>query len=285
MLSIRQYQSDQLDHIVHRILQCAAIEKLYLHGIRFQQQNSLSVFTGRSSQQHRVLQYHFLALLEQGQEYITSATQDKIENGCRAITSVSACVLGMKQFNEWLSSGYSFAHQIFHNALLCHDAGTIPFASPGRYHQPGSHELKLWRDRAKHFFAGAEQYISQKQYALAAFMLHQCTEQSLIALIMAATGFRAPWHKMERLINMALPLSEGLDEIFPRDTEKEEGLFRLLQNAYTQPRYRHDYEISATEILTLADRVRRVMELTKPVKKEGMIELVLVSPERMSILG
>jgi HEPN domain-containing protein len=282
MCSLRQYHSPQLVQLVHRIVQCTPPEKLYLHGIRFDHQYGLSVFNGHTGHRQRVLQYHFLALLPMGGEGLLNTLQDKIETACRPIAAVTAVALSMKQFNEWLHDGYSFAHHIYHNALLCHDAGAIGFAAPGKYHHPAARVLKPWRKRANEFLAGAQQYINRREYPLAAFMLHQAAEQSLIALIMTATGYRAPWHKMDRLWGMALSVTESISNVFPRDTEKEEMLFRLLQNAYTQPRYRDDYTISEVEIKTLYCRVEQLLQLTKEGKEKEW-QLMLVTPESVPV--
>lgn len=115
------------------------------------------------------------------------------------------------------------------------------------------------------FLAGAELYRLRKQYALAAFLLHQAAEQCLEALVKTGTGFSTHTHSIDRLMRYAALVSYRVADLFPQQTEKDKHLFRLLQKAYIDGRYA-DYSIGEPELDCL---IKRVEELQRVVMAFG----------------
>lgn len=110
------------------------------------------------------------------------------------------------------------------------------------------------------FLAGAELYTVRKQYKLAAFMLHQTAEHSLLTLLQVTTGMRVNTHNLDRLIRYASMVSYKLQHIFPRNKDNEKRLFKLLQHAYSDARYKDDYSIHFQEVEALTKQVNELKE-------------------------
>lgn len=121
-------------------------------------------------------------------------------------------------------------------------------------------------EKAREFLTGSELYRLRKQYAMAAFMLHQSAEQALHTLLKAGTGYHAHTHSIERLLLYASLVSYQLLDLFPRQTERDKRLFTLLQKAYIDTRYK-DYSISDDELLCLSEKVKHIHRLLAEVEK------------------
>ena len=119
------------------------------------------------------------------------------------------------------------------------------------------------KNKVVEFLAGAELFIIRKQTKLAAFMLHQATEQCLHALFELNTGMYLTTHNIDKLLRYCSMICYRLPEIFPRTNEKDERLFQLLQKAYVGWRYDKNYSITVTELQEIREKVMELKELLK----------------------
>jgi hypothetical protein len=58
--------------------------------------------------------------------------------------------------------------------------------------------------------------------------------------------------------------------IFPRNSDREERLFQLIQKAYIGTRYKEDYKVIVEHLLVLTERVRALEELVKEARKASL---------------
>ncbi len=94
-------------------------------------------------------------------------------------------------------------------------------------------------------------------------MLHQAAEQALITLLKITTGLHLNTHSLDRFIRCGSMVSDKLALLFPRNSEKNERLFQLIQKAYIDTRYKDDYSISVDNLLILTERVRALENIVK----------------------
>ena len=192
--------------------------------------------------------------------------QDQIEQHCSSVMPVTIILLETSMFNDWLATGHLFARSVYHSAIPVFEAGNLSLAPVGDYDAETElkNQEKLYRDglnKSQEFLAGADLFRIRKQYRLAAFMLHQATEQALGTLVKIGTGYHCCTHNIERLLRYAGMVSYQIPDIFPRKTESEKKLFNLLQKAYIDSRYREDYTIGFTDLLKLTERVRIIQDI------------------------
>jgi HEPN domain-containing protein len=109
--------------------------------------------------------------------------------------------------------------------------------------------------KANSFLEGALRFHEGSEYALAAFMLHQAMEHGINAILVPLMHFRMKTHNLHKLLRFLRRFSTDLYDIFPRDTEKELIMFRLLQRAYVHARYKDNYVVSAGDSEALTNRV------------------------------
>lgn len=262
--AMNQYsQSTYQQCLVDSIVKAVNPEMIFLLGAAVYHRSSKSIFQTSAAVSQYMTDHILLVLLENLDNREPHEWQDKIENQGMPVTSI---VLSVYTFNEWLKAGHRFAVNVQQSAEIIYDSGKHPLqgSSTATPHDEQIGIEKYWRDgitKAKEFLAGSELYRIRKQYAMAAFMLHQSAEQSLHTLLKVGTGYHANTHNIERLLRYAGLVSDQLSNIFPQKTEADKQLFHLLQKAYSDVRYKADYTISYDQLLCLTEKVRYMHEV------------------------
>jgi len=96
--------------------------------------------------------------------------------------AVTVWCMSLQIFNEQLAQAGYFACEVYTKAeriFMEKNAGFVPPVITPVFNKY-QHQ---WYQRALEFYAGAELYIIRKQYALAAFHLHQCAEQCFTSIV------------------------------------------------------------------------------------------------------
>lgn len=268
----------QLQEIVNIIVKAVSPEHIFLLGANFTRHQLYNIFSESPATYGQVTHYDLLVLLPADEKRSPDEVQDVIENRCRAHTPVTAIIFYMNQFNELLAAGHSFCCEVYESALSVYDAEHVLLREP-RFPERTALELQAkevfakWYGGAEEFFAGAELYLMRKQLKMAAFMLHQVAERCFVGLIQVMTGYRAGTHNLDKLLRYARSFSAELCLLFPRNNEKEEQLFRQLQKAYIHSRYKDDYSVSEQELLTLKDRLAKMLDVVKQVCEKRIASL------------
>ncbi len=258
--------------MVDIIVREANPDLIYLLGASISRRRSESIFQQCAPTSHYIANCCLCILMQDLVNKETHDWQDKLENNCRALLPVTIIVLQKKTFDEWLINGHRFARNVQHTAPIIYKAAKFDLpdcASTNDEEQLKSLE-KLHLDglrKSQEFLAGSELFRIRKQYAIAAFMLHQCVEQSLHTLLKIGTGYHVNTHNIDRLIRFASLVSYQLPDVFPQNTEIEKRLFSLLQKAYIDPRYK-DYQITNDDLLLLTERAKQIVTIVSEVGKQ-----------------
>ncbi len=266
------YQTPLFMNLIDAIEREVAPEKIYLLSVSTHKHYSENIFTQHPIESDRPSQFDLLILLAENEQRNRDVLQDIIENKCSEGGFVTVLIFPLHQFNKWLMSGHPFAYRVYHTAQLCYDAGRVPLAIPDQYNREEV-QNRLFMDfnrnmqLASEFLSGAELFTIRKQLPLAAFHLHQATEQLYTGIIRMITGLRVQTHNLDKLYRYSRHLREGLTDVFPRDNQDEKHVFKLLQKAYIESRYRNDFKIRQEEVSLLHDRVRKLSEVCEHIKR------------------
>lgn len=243
------------------IIDTAAPDAIYLLGTQWHQRRTESIFNTTASAATQIPgSCLLLVLCPTLHGAAPHEWQDKIETHCSVALPVTTLVMETTVFLEWLREAHRFALQVQSSAGCWYSRIDIPetnIPTP----QPDQSCLRTGIARAREFLAGAELYCIRKQYPLAVFMLHQCTEQALHAIIRFGTGYCFHTHNIERLLRWAGFVVPAVQEIFPQHTDVDKRLFHLLQKAYVGGRYEAEFRIGFVEVRELRERVRRLVEI------------------------
>jgi len=257
-------QHEQLNNeILQRVLQIVPINRLYLLGLTTTSSRTETLFSVQSATRTEVKHYYLMALVEKKEEHTISSIQDKIESRLQHFLRVTAIVLSVVQFSKWLIEGHPFAAAIYDKAFLLYQCGDMSLPLPAAPNKEvikkeAEQLFKQTKAKVQEFLAGAELYTIRVQYKMAAFMLHQAAEQALRTMLIINTGLRINTHSIDRLVRYSSMFTFELQDIFPRNSEKQTHLFKLLQNAYIDTRYKEDYYIRLDDLIKLRKQVEKL---------------------------
>jgi len=251
---------------VNTIRQSANPDMVFLLGASRYRRRSESIFQYTAPSSMYIGDLFLLILISDLGNKTLADWQDKIEVNCRHLGTGSVWVVATTSFQEWLKQGHSFAVQVWQKAVRWFDNGTITcVTAPAEDLAAETEAIEKNRvagkNRAKEFLVAAELFIARKQFGMAAFMLHQCTEQTLITLVKAQTGYYANTHSIDRLLRLAELVSYQIRDRLPRNTEQQKSRFTLLQKAYIEARYKPDFKVTESDIEYLLQVVKDVFEL------------------------
>jgi hypothetical protein len=81
-------------------------------------------------------------------------------------------------------------------------------------------------------------------------------------------------HNLETLGRRVASMDGRFLQIFPRDTEEQDRLFKLLKHAYVDARYKKEYTITKKELEYLAKCVKKLQRLTKRICTEKIASFI-----------
>ena len=126
---------------------------------------------------------------------------------------------------------------------------------------------------ATYFYDDCITNLKRGRYHQALFYLHQATENFIktIPLVYVLYGYKE--HDLEFLIEKCKPYTLDLAKVFPRDTDEEERLFKLLQRAYIEARYnKKNFAVTKADIDVLIPRIELLRDIVEKVCRERIDE-------------
>ncbi|MDD5597552.1 MAG: HEPN domain-containing protein, partial [Victivallaceae bacterium] len=188
-------------------------------------------------------------------------------------TRLSIIMHSIDEVKAAIKRGNYFFCDIKKEGILLH--------SSGRFRLPAVKELDMkqrldnarrdfsnWFESANEFLDTTFDDIKKKRYKKAAFELHQATERFYHTVLLVFTGYKPKLHDLEELGVKVNHLSLEFKGIFPQNTDEEKRLFKLLRSAYVGARYDMNYKITPDELEYLAERVKKLRDISEKVCKE-----------------
>ncbi|MGN6212717.1 HEPN domain-containing protein [Parafilimonas sp.] len=237
--------------------------KIFLLGSSLISRRTETVFMADAPTCSHVGHYYVLVVINSLE---TNSVQDKIENRCKNFIPTTAVILNENRFDKWIMEGHPFVRTVYERAVMLYgekEKRLLPDTSNAAAIEKENNEIyTAGLNKAEEFLAGAELYRIRSQNKMAAFMLHQAAEQSLITLLKLKTGWHVNTHNLDKLYRYCCMVCYKLPElIFGNNKDRNKQLFHLLQRAYVEARYRGDYNVNAFEVKTMEEMVKRVYEV------------------------
>jgi HEPN domain-containing protein len=186
--------------------------------------------------------------------------QSKLEDILQPFADITCWCIPLGVFNEQSSKGDHFVANVFNNAERPYIAEDADLVTPQKINSLPYQSQ--WYRRALEFYAGAELYIIRKQYAIAAFQLHQCAEQAFTGIVYNNCGYRPSTHNLLLLYKYACWFEPLLHQLF---TKNEESALHLLQDAYAGSRYTNEYTIKGKQLELLKEKMQQLLDTSKMV--------------------
>jgi HEPN domain-containing protein/predicted nucleotidyltransferase len=208
--------------------------------------------------------YDLLVVVESAEAAEDHALWARVEAAVRAIatpTPVTMIVHDFRELNQQIRRGQFFFAEVWEQGVVLYDSRRFTLArpkatTPEERKALAEEYFEHWFKSAYGFFKNYKFSLGEGDRAIAAFQLHQATENYFATALLVFTATKPRIHDLEELGRMVAPLHPLLAEPFPRGTEDDERLFKLLKRAYIEARYSKSYRITAEELGTLGERVR-----------------------------
>ncbi|MET3900853.1 putative nucleotidyltransferase/HEPN domain-containing protein [Devosia sp. UYZn731] len=130
------------------------------------------------------------------------------------------------------------------------------------------HRLKLAR------FSLADGQLNE-----AAFDLHQAVERAYSTVLLVLTNYSPPSHNLKFLRMLSEDRDRRLIDAWPREQQRFNAWFNVLNEAYVKARYSRHYEISEEALTWLIDRTETLHGLVKTVCEERLALLAQAAIE------
>ena len=176
--------------------------------------------------------------------------------------------------NEGLEFGQYFFTDIVNEGVLLYDTDLVDFAEPRELTPAEEKEIAeryfdIWFPGAVAFLKGVNFFLSEGEYKIGVFNLHQATESLYYTVLLVFTGYKPKTHNLHKLRKQAKHISEELFLLFPIETSKEEkNLFDLLKRGYIDARYKSDFVITKEELSILINRIIKMKSIVEKISKE-----------------
>jgi len=180
--------------------------------------------------------------------------------------------------NKYISDRRYFYTDIKKEGIMLYDSGRFKLARRRKLNfQEIKQQAQEYYDekyhRAELFNRQALYMYRDKEYVMASFNLHQAVENSFQSVELVHTLYNGKIHNLERLLDSVKKYSlDGYSRIFPRQTEEDERLFRLLQAAYIEARYNPKFMVTKEDIDALTPIIEQLLELTRQLCEERIKE-------------
>ncbi|TQV87569.1 HEPN domain-containing protein [Aliikangiella coralliicola] len=188
-------------------------------------------------------------------------------------TPISIIAESIESVNSNLRKQQYFFSDIKREGILLFDSGRLKLDEPAEIDDVlrkklAQEDLDFWFNNANEFLINFNAALKRKSFNIAAFELHQATENLLATNLLVFTHYKPSTHDIEKLYSLVNSLHNEFITAFPLTTDKEQKLFKLLRRAYVNARYNKTYTINQEQLEWLAECVERLKELTKKLCRE-----------------
>ena len=111
------------------------------------------------------------------------------------------------------------------------------------------------------FLEGGYFYLSKDKNELASFQIHQACENYYRDISMVFINYSPKLHDLKELIDKTMSFSSELSTVFPRVTDFEKQVFKLLRDAYVDARYKLDFVVTKEELEYMIERAEILKEI------------------------
>jgi HEPN domain-containing protein/predicted nucleotidyltransferase len=178
----------------------------------------------------------------------------------------------IQEVNVKLREGHYFFSDIKKEGILLYDSGNYKLErrrkiDPARRLEIAVEDFEQWFESASSFLITFKSVFERGDYTQAAFQLHQATERFYTAYALVTSEYKPKTHNINKLGKVAARYCPEYKKIFPRQTDEEKRLFKLLKDAYVDARYKKDYSITKDELIYLSERVEKLRDLVEKTCK------------------
>ncbi len=250
---------------IDKIVDKAQPEKIICYGVRTGSQTRWSCFTEGPEEETTITIDLLVITLKADKRH-----RDQVANIIESLNSeirFVPVVHSMDAVRADLEERNLFFVTLCQKGILLYEQHPAPLVIPCTISEskPFNSRLAL----VQSFYQAASDCVTNENFKTAMFLLHQSVELSCTELLTCRLGYRSTTHSLRKLFALSENITAKVTELFPASTEEEEKLFKLLQRAYVDVRYKEDYAVSPNDVFTLSERVSELLYRVEQLCNEG----------------
>ena len=188
-------------------------------------------------------------------------------------TRITIIAHDIEHVNNSLKKGQYFFTDIKKEGILLYDSRKFKLArkrklDPKQRKEMAKRHFEEWFHNGEAFCKQFEHAMNDKEYKLAAFLLHQAAESFYKTVLLVFTNYRPKGHYLDSLGSSVCAFSPKFLTVFPMATDEQKRCFDLLNEAYVRARYDSGYKITKKQLEYLAGRVKVLQKFTKKICTE-----------------
>ena len=256
-----------LAELTQKIAGAIQPEKILCYGYRASPHNDWSCFTEDSPNQETIKATFDLLVITNSKNNLPDHEMlQKINHLAEPLDcEVTAIVQSLDSVNDLIAKNSRFLTTLYHKAVLVYNAGNSDIIDPPAAisHEETTRKIEtVWNNcyqTAEQFFKTACFCLDNDWNEKALFDLHQATQHTCMALLRVYTGYRSTTHNLFRLLALIENFSFVPSSIFPCITAEEIALLNQLNKAYSDARYKENYNVPTETAILLKKRVKQLL--------------------------
>ncbi|MFC1677173.1 HEPN domain-containing protein [Planctomycetota bacterium] len=175
--------------------------------------------------------------------------------------------------NAQLAKSQYFFSDIIKEGIMLYDSGKLKLAQSRECDTKqrainAKEGFEQWFQNAADYYQQFGRALEDQKYKIAAFLLHQATEALYSTISLVFTNYKPKTHFLDTLGSFASSYDSRFITIFPQTTDHEKECFKLLNKAYVDARYKKNYTITKEQLEYLAERIKKLQQLTENICKQ-----------------
>jgi predicted nucleotidyltransferase/HEPN domain-containing protein len=204
--------------------------------------------------------------------------EDKLLRDSEVGRPVNIIVHTTAEVDAALSRGRYFWVDIIREGVALYELPGYPLAAPKPptaadayrvakgYFDAKQVDIRRWLETAD--FQTVQSSHDEGFRKLAAFSLHQATENAYACFLLVRTFYFPRSHNLNFLRSLAEDKDRRLVEAWPRESRLDRRHFELLRRAYVEARYSDAYKITADDLLAIGSAVRTLRKIVETTALE-----------------
>lgn len=235
------------------------VEELADDGVHFQYQSDFDLMA--------VVRHEALATQIERKDSLHNRLYREIK------TPISLIAEDINFINRRLSKGQYFYADIIKEGIALYDDAAFEFVearelAPQERKNLATEDFDYWFNKGIIYQEYSSIAYRRKDYAEAAFFLHQAAERFYGAILLVVTRYKPSTHDLAKLCQRVAGVEPKFLTVFPQGTEEEKNLFELLRKSYVNARYKKNFAITEEELTYLTERVQYLKDLTESICQE-----------------
>lgn len=270
--------SSKLKEVIQIVVRCVPTEKIILIGYIDQNRKARSLFNKDGIPETPFRKANILVITKGGCH--KKIVNDQIEQSCKGILMVTCCTISVVEVIAMAQQGSSFVNAVLSSNCIIyeekHNPVTIPVVpvSPAVIKR-NYEEISTWYKIAVSFWEIACSQHKLRDNRMTAFCLHQATEQFLIMLIQAETGYRLGSHNIPKQLRFLRFYNNDMKNVFPPYTKIASESLCILRDAYITSRYKIEFSFADENIQYLMSEVGKLQAIAEKVLWEKLFRMPL----------